>query len=301
MSRHDNIRECTVVTYNIFHDLPSFRHLDRRLELIAAEIAARRPHIVALQELTRAPQCGDIGAKLSRLVNHACGGAGYALSYAPADSAGEADYAFDEGVALMSRVAPAAAPEILKYRAQVELATTVGGVRYRLPDDRVALKTRFALEGGTVEAYVTHLTDRLEAAGGGASIRVAQARELVEWVEGGGDPATVAIIAGDLNDVPESDTVGAFIRAGFVDAYAAAGARAPGHNPGYTNDRDDIDLESQVASHNQRIDFILARSPRGRPLAIAEANLFMPRAHCEPGGRWLWASDHIGVCATFRL
>jgi hypothetical protein len=40
--------ECTILTLNAFHELPTYRHLARRCALIAEEIAARRPHLAAL-------------------------------------------------------------------------------------------------------------------------------------------------------------------------------------------------------------------------------------------------------------
>ena len=58
--------ECTILTLNIFHDLPMYRHLPRRCELIAKAIAAHRPHVAALQEVLRATGSGDIGAETPR-------------------------------------------------------------------------------------------------------------------------------------------------------------------------------------------------------------------------------------------
>jgi hypothetical protein len=46
--------ECTILTLNAFHDLPTYRHLARRCTLLAEEIAVRRPHVAALQEVLRA-------------------------------------------------------------------------------------------------------------------------------------------------------------------------------------------------------------------------------------------------------
>lgn len=98
-----------VATLNIFHDLPRFRHLGRRLELIASAIASARPHLVAIQEVMRASGCGDTGQRLCALVNQFAGATDYSLHYAPADGAGEGEYAFDEGVAILSRLPRSAA------------------------------------------------------------------------------------------------------------------------------------------------------------------------------------------------
>src|SRR5216684_1855421 len=226
-------RGCTFVTWNIFHDLPRFRRLDRRLELIAEAIADARPHLVALQEVARAAGCGDIGNRLCALVNERCATA-YRIYYAPADGAGEGEYAFDEGVAILSRLpALGTAPDVRKYAAQVELTTSVAGA---------------------------------------------------------------AVVAGDFNDAPESEAIRSLVEAGFVDTYAAMGTL-----PGYTNDRGDLEIESPAASHNQRIDYIFYRQPPGGDSQIIDARLFGHRPHREPGGGWLWPSDHIGVSTTLRL
>src|SRR5581483_8425092 len=151
--------EGTVLPFNIYHNLPEHRHLDRRLELIAQGIAERRPHVAALQELLRASACGDLGARLRDRVNQLCGRDLYRLDYCPADGAGDGEFAFDEGVGMLSRLDADGAPAAYKYRAQVDLSAMVGGQLYRLPDDRVVLHRRFRFDGGArMEVFVTHLT-----------------------------------------------------------------------------------------------------------------------------------------------
>src|SRR5215471_2153991 len=109
--------ECMIVTLNVFHDLPMYRHLHRRCELIAEAIAARRPHVVALQEVLRSTPSGDIGTGIRNKVNRLCGDELYRLNYAAADGAGEGEFSFDEGVALLSRLEPVEEAESIKYRA----------------------------------------------------------------------------------------------------------------------------------------------------------------------------------------
>jgi endonuclease/exonuclease/phosphatase family metal-dependent hydrolase len=300
--------ECTILTLNVFHDLPTYRHLDRRCELIAEAIAARRPHVAALQEVLRATGPGDIGAKIRDGVNRICGSRLYQLDYAPADGAGDREFSFDEGLALLSRIKADGRAESLKYRAQVEIATEVGGQRYRLPDDRVAMRRRFRLESGArLDFYVSHLTDRPERIAlssaefvaefvDGTPVRTMQARELAQWAAAGSGPESTMILAGDFNDVPASETIASLKRAGFIDLHEAFGS-----GPGYTNDRDDIDVGAERATHNQRIDYLMMRPASGRAPEVVEVGPFAGRPHRESDGTWLWPSDHIGVMATFRL
>jgi endonuclease/exonuclease/phosphatase family metal-dependent hydrolase len=307
--------ECTILTLNVFHDLPTYRHLERRCELIAEAIAARRPHVAALQEVLRATGPGDIGAKIRDGVNRICGSGLYWLDYAPADGAGEGEFSFDEGVALLSRIEAESPAESLKYRAQVEMATEVGGQRYRLPDDRVAMRRRFRLESGArLDFYVSHLTDRperialssaefaaesaesVEELVDGVPVRTMQARELARWASAGSGLESTVILAGDFNNVPGSETIASLKRAGFIDLHEAFGS-----GPGYTNDRDDIDVRAERATHNQRIDYLMMRPANGRAPEVIEVEPFGGRPHRESDGTWLWPSDHIGVMATIRL
>src|SRR5208282_3405327 len=100
----------------------------------------------------------------------------------------------------------------------------VAGHRYRLPDDRIAMRARYRIPNGIeLQVCVTHLTDSSETTAG-VAIRLQQARELVAWLERAGDPSsplfsTPLLLAGDFNDVPDSGTIGAITGAGFLDLW----------------------------------------------------------------------------------
>jgi endonuclease/exonuclease/phosphatase family metal-dependent hydrolase len=287
---------CTILTLNIFHDLPMHRQLQRRCELIARAIAAHRPHLAALQEVMRSTGSGDIGAALRDRVNRLCRGEVYRLDYAAADGAGDGAFSFDEGVAMLSRLEADGPVQSLKYRAQVELATELAGQRYRLPDDRIAIRRRFRLANGVaLDFYVSHLTDRPECIDG-VAVRTRQARELAEWTAEGSSTQTTVVLAGDFNDVPDSETIASLRRAGFIDLHEVFGS-----GPGCTNDRDDIDLNGESATHNQRIDYLMMRPAKGHAPEVTEMGLFANQPHRESDGTWLWCSDHIGVSATLWL
>jgi endonuclease/exonuclease/phosphatase family metal-dependent hydrolase len=288
--------ECTILTLNIFHDLPMYRHLQRRCELIAKSIAAHRPHVAALQEVVRSTRSGDIGTAIRDRVNQLCGGEVYWLDYAIADGAGDGEFSFDEGVALLSRLESQGPAESLKYRAQVEMATEVAGQRYRLPDDRIAIRRQLRLESGIeFDFYVSHLTDRAECIDA-VAVRTMQARELAGWAAASSGTETTVILAGDFNDVPDSETIASLKRAGFMDLHQAFGS-----GPGYTNDSNDINLNAESATHNQRIDYLMMRPASVDAPEVTEVGLFADRPHRENDGTWLWRSDHIGVSATLWL
>jgi len=127
-------------------------------------------------------------------------------------------------------------------------------------------------------------------------VREAQAGELLRWSEQASGSEVTALIAGDFNDVPDSATVRTLTAGGFIDLWAATH-----QGLGFTNDCDDIDLESPNASHNRRIDYLFCRPARNLALEISAVTLFLDQAHRKSNGQVLWPSDHIGVRATLRL
>ena len=90
------------------------------------------------------------------------------------------------------------------------MATEVAGHRYRLPDNRVALRRRFRLENGArIDVSVSHLTDRPECIDA-VAVRAMQARELAGWAAAGSSSEITVILAGDFNDIPGSPTIAQF-------------------------------------------------------------------------------------------
>jgi endonuclease/exonuclease/phosphatase family metal-dependent hydrolase len=286
------------LTFNLFADLPAFRHLDRRLEIAAQAIAAQQPGVVALQEVVRARACGEMDRKICDLVNGGCdSAAAYHIDYAAADGLGEDEWKFEEGLAVMSRYRRISRrPDVLKYSAQVRIGASMGNQQYRLPDDRIAIHVRYAAAPGIeLDAYATHLTDRNEESGG-VPVRLHQARELVQWVRRTSDPRNPVLVGGDFNDVPDSATIRALTDNGFIDVHAAFT-----DSPGYTNDRDDLDIEGAEARPNQRIDYVFFRPGARANFRIELVELFLDRPSAQPEGGWLWASDHFGVLARMVL
>jgi len=126
-------------------------------------------------------------------------------------------------------------------------------------------------------------------------VRVAQARELIEWVRHTSQPGNPILIGGDFNDVAHSETIRTLTGSGFIDLHAAAGI---GH--GHTNDRNDLDIEGSEAFPNQRIDYIFFRPGRGK-FTINSVQLFLDQPTTVSDGQWLWASDHFGVLSRLEF
>ncbi len=145
----------------------------------------------------------------------------------------------------------------------------------------------------------THLeTQRL------APVQAGQAAELLGGVADGLDGMT--IISGDLNSddahpgAPSwTPTYNTLIAAGFVDLYEA---RGHGNDPGYTCCQES-DLRNADSHLDERIDFVLARDarygdkiPGGIEVEIVGEE---QNDRTDPSG--MWRADHAGLVAGLKL
>jgi endonuclease/exonuclease/phosphatase family metal-dependent hydrolase len=143
--------------------------------------------------------------------------------------------------------------------------------------------------GQQLAFYNTHL----EAFGPGV-VRIAQATELATDVLGPDLLSTVAqVLVGDLNSTPGTEGHGVVTLAGFDDLWAAAGA-----GDGFTCCFD-ADLTVSTATLDQRIDYVLWRGPRLTPTATAPPTIVGDELGDRTGTPPRWPSDHAGVFGTF--
>ncbi|MEZ5328206.1 MAG: DUF3472 domain-containing protein [Verrucomicrobiales bacterium] len=109
-------------------------------------------------------------------------------------------------------------------------------VVHQLPNEgdlepRILLEVEPRLPRGKLKFFVTHLH-----AGKEANVRVAQSVEIARIAGAAGE---VAIVAGDLNAVPDSEVLTTLTEAGFTDSVTAGAPTIPSENP------------------NRRIDYVL--------------------------------------------
>jgi endonuclease/exonuclease/phosphatase family metal-dependent hydrolase len=131
----------------------------------------------------------------------------------------------------------------------------------------------------------------------GREWRLGEARGTLEFVEqvAGNGPA---ILLGDFNAPPDSDEIGLLLKAGFVDAFAAAGTGA-----GTTWDEDrNANIRIQRIAEpgtipedpaTRRIDYIFVR---GAGLSVRSASVVLDR---PVDG--VFPSDHYGVLAEIEV
>ncbi|MCC7069942.1 MAG: endonuclease/exonuclease/phosphatase family protein [Deltaproteobacteria bacterium] len=269
----------SVVTINLLHGWSDQRNdatLDDRLEVVAAALAELRPHVVLVQEASVTPSdrhCNVVATLRARLA--ATSGELWGSAHAPRNGADLVS--FVEGPGLLARIAFGDV-EVLEFEAQQAF------------ERRVAVLA--AVEGGphVVSAHLAHHDDELRD---GTLIRVLQARELAGRVAalapGGALPP--AVLGGDLNDVPGSETLDALLDAGSVDLWTQG---APLEAEGGTELVGAVD--DPGASYARRIDHLLGF---GGVAATGCARVL--DAPVDAGGVLLWPSDHAGVSCTVAL
>lgn len=201
-----------VLSYNIHHGEGVDRKLD--LERIAGVINSVEPHIVALQEVDQNTQRTgrvDQPAELARLT-------GLRLAFGGNLRLEGGQY----GNAVLSRFP-------IRRRQNHLLPSLDGG------EQRGVLEVELELPGGQTPLllYATHLDHRRND-----QERLASAKAINALV--GQFPARPALLAGDLNDTPESPTLQHFARA-------------------WTPANQDAQPTIPVARPNRQIDFILFR------------------------------------------
>ncbi|MDA0811387.1 MAG: DUF3472 domain-containing protein [Verrucomicrobia bacterium] len=180
---------------------------------LAAIIRTVNPDLIALQEIDRNTKRSDGRDTLAELA----AATGMHSAYGKAMDFDGGAY----GVAVLSKF-PLGDPVVHKLPNDGDL------------EPRVLLEIEPQLPQGSLRFFVTHLH-----AGKEANLRLEQAREIARIAENAG---TNAIVAGDLNAVPDSEVLTALTQAGFTDALTEPAPTIPSLEP------------------NRRIDYILPKS-----------------------------------------
>jgi endonuclease/exonuclease/phosphatase family metal-dependent hydrolase len=282
--------EMTVVTFNLLHgfgDAVNDATLEDRLNIVAQEVIATRPDAVLLQEasVTFPEAHCNVTETLASLVNAALEGEADSYNRVYARANGFSDLiGFEEGSAVLSL------HEILSSDVTIYQHNPSS-----LPDFRVVLRVTLRGQSGHIDLLGTHLTNR-EDMEGPELVRTLQARELAEVIIPGRGNTHPVVAGGDFNDPPDTDTIAEMTDAGAVDMFAD---RNPGV-PGYTSFGGSFDITDPTEEPHKRIDYLFLIDEGGE---ITGSERFLDTARDidpGPGESWLWASDHVGVRATFR-
>ena len=266
----------TVLSHNVLHGGPwsgfagDGQRLERRMDLIADEMAALNPDVVALQEAAVSRRLGDVPERLARRL-------GYYHVHAPATR-----YVFGDGI--LSRLVIAAlgfreGPAILSRFPILESEV------YKLPrcqhalDPRVLLRARLDTPWGPIDVFSTHIS-RDDCQARRVAALVAERRN--------GLPS---ILMGDFNAIESSPAIRALTEeAGFIDAYRRANPDVAGATVWQR-----IDAPWPMA--RRRVDYIFLVPGLEIRGDVAASRVVLDAPHRLADGTTLWPSDHYGVLA----
>jgi len=268
-----------VVTLNLLHGGPlsgwvgDGDALERRLDLVTAELAALRPDVVALQEASVGWGRGNVAHRLAERL-------GLHVAYAPTTERALRIRAlgwlivramnFNEGPALLSR-----------FPIQAQVVHDLPRCAHWF-DPRVALEATLATPWGPLRAVSTHV-----------SRDDCQLRRLREIVGAAPGPLP-ALVMGDLNASETLPAIGELTAAGWVDAFRAAQPGLPGftvwQRPG-----------APQPTVFRRVDYVFVVPSRACAARVVASRVVLDTPGREPDGGTLWPSDHYGVLADLDL
>jgi endonuclease/exonuclease/phosphatase family metal-dependent hydrolase len=246
------------------------RQLERRMELLAEQLAALRPDVIALQEAVVSRRLGHVPELLARRL-------GLHHVYAPATTRIFGDgllsrlvvgtLGFREGPAVLSRfpILESEVYELPRCLRQIE--------------PRVLLRARLDTPRGPLDVFSVHV------ARDGCQVRrvtevVTQRRHDLP-----------SIVMGDFNASETSEAIRALTGdAGFVDAYRRA-------NPGALGATGWQNVDAPESTARRRIDYVFLVPGREVRGDVVSSRVVLDVPHRFPDGRTLWPSDHYGVLA----
>jgi endonuclease/exonuclease/phosphatase family metal-dependent hydrolase len=259
----------TALSLNLWN---RFGPWDARLSALRTGLVSLSPDIVGVQELVIAKDL-DQAAEL-------CRGA-YEVAFGPAYVEGDVEV----GNGIFSRF------PILEHTT-FALPTSDPG------DRRVLLAARLATPWGTLNAFCTHLSWRLDE----GHVREKQVRAVAELVEAYAPSrdGLSPVLMGDLNAEPDSDEI-RFLRGltslggrsvYFVDAFGVRG-RGDGTTFSVRNP-----FAEPLREPERRIDYVFVR---GHDDPMRHGDVIEARVVLDEPHEGVFPSDHFGVLATVRV
>ena len=249
-----------VVSLNMLHGFPLFKHLPQRIDLIAAEIQRLDADVVLLQEVPWTIRTGTVAELLGQRL-------GYNYLYLRADG-NKNLILFEQGEAILSRY-DLTDPRFMAYSSRASYF-----------DRRVALGATVLTPMGNLGLVVTHLTSE------SLSVAELQATQLQGFVEAQAN--LVTLVAGDFNSPQNSPQI-VKLAQGWQDTYRVIHP----NEPGYTCCIDNLQAQAAVPV-NERIDYIFLAHQSGDSWIVTTAEKLFDHAFAVNNG-WQWASDHEGL------
>jgi endonuclease/exonuclease/phosphatase family metal-dependent hydrolase len=280
-----------------------------RATAIAAEIAAREPQLIGLQEVALyhafAPGEPPVVVDYLQLLQGALRARGLdyrvavgvnnisvQLPYFTGSSIGMISYTLRDVILARADV-QTSNPAAANYGAMLPLS--VAGNPLLVPRGWTAVDA--TRHGETIRFVNTHLESFH------AGINGLQAAELMGILAG---EQKSVVLVGDINSGPgdpdNRPAYGIFRTAGFADAWSIAQPDVAGFTCCFADD-----LSATTRTPDHRIDVVLFRQPRNTDPAINHVSAATvggdlgDRVWSIRAGAYLWPSDHLGLVATLQI
>ena len=275
-------RPLRVVTYNVLHGGPASgfmlddTHLDSRMEMAVREFEALQPDIIALQEVSRSRQYGDVAEKIGRRLGlHVV--SAFATErltqFWPLDKLLVAALGFNQGSAILSRF-----PILDSERVDLPRCRS-------FLDARILLRAKVSTPARPLQVYSVH-----------ASREGCQAAHIGKVVLShlGDGPA---LVMGDFNATESSPGIIKLQEeTGLVDLFRARNRDLPGFTVWQR-------ITEERPTVYRRVDYIFfvekspATAQTAKTLGAPISRLVLDRPGRLVHGTVLWPSDHYGVLA----
>ena len=268
-----------VVSFNMLHGGPwsgligNGADLDTRLAMVIEQLAALRPDVVGLQEVSLGGKRGNVAERLGRAL-------GLEWVHAPTtsqvfgvrwlDQAITSAIRFNEGPAVLSRFPVVSSESVALPRCAQPIVP------------RALLRVEVRTPWGPLDVYSTH-TSRDDC----------QVRRVAELVRARRGPLPV-FLTGDFNTVERSDAYAELMGAGFVDAFRAVNPDAAGATVLQR-------VNASEATVSRRIDFVFVAPGAGGVPRVVESRVVLDIPRRRADGTTLWPSDHYGVLAVIEV
>jgi endonuclease/exonuclease/phosphatase family metal-dependent hydrolase len=268
------------ITLNLLHGGPlselrgDDQDLDRRLELVAAELEALRPDVVGLQEASVGRKRGDVAERLAgRLGLYVVRTTAlmHWFPYPDLNRLARWLLGFAEGPAILSRYPI--------RRWEIHALPRCG----RPLDPRALIYAELDTPWGALSVFSTHTSND-----------ACHTRRVAELVRDR-RAELPALLMGDFNAVEDAPPITALTReAGFVDVFRAA-------NPGATGATVWQRVQVAEATVRRRVDYVFLLAGTAAPGRVLASRVVLDRPGQRTDGRPLWPSDHYGVLAEVAL
>ena len=155
---------------------------------------------------------------------------------------------------------------------------------------------------GPVDLFTTHIAHGLtDLSPISQQLQVRQAIAIAnKWAA---NDAVPDFLVGDFNSSPDSAALRTAAAGGFFDTYRIAGGAEcvkPGDGgcSGGPKNGEEVYTKTCTQPMGERIDYVLARAPRGCSLRTPSSRRIADGATRRSDGRFIWPSDHYAFVST---